>query len=68
MMDIGHIQVIYQGQGYHVEKRDFFTPEAFDLWSHNSVWVKVKGNVGQGQIWVPNKGRWASYTQFMLAF
>ncbi len=23
------------------------------------IWVKVKGHVGQGQIRVPNKGRWA---------
>ncbi len=32
------------------------------------MWVKVKGHVGQGQIRVPNKGRWAHDNIKLLHF
>ncbi len=32
------------------------------------AWVKVKGQMGQGQIRVPNKGRWAQDNVKLLHF
>ncbi len=55
-----------------LEKHDFFQrffviSMRFDL-EVKGQWVKVKGHVGQGQIRVPDKGRWAHDNVKLLHF
>ncbi len=37
-------------------------------WRSKVIWVKVKGHVGEGQINIPNKGRWAHDNVKLLHF
>ena len=55
---------------YHNGARLCCAPPTQDQWSHGSrskvMWVKVKYHMGQGQIRIPNKGRWAQVASLIF--
>ena len=58
-----------KGQGHHI-KIVIFVYFAYFIWASRSKFtrVKVKGYIGQVQIRVPKKGRWAHINVKLLHF